>query len=204
MKPDNQNADALQFIEVIASIAKKLPPSEVAYWGRSETHLLNRLKRRPTEFLQELESERGCIPQQGQAITDEILESAPFRRKVSISDRSQLRDIYKGTVQTEVMPYLAVCRMSLEEILGIIDDDGMFCTLTLQQIRYLATKQNQRGRKGILSFEGFNYFLIRTNRNRMTLGSLFWIKNDDFPYARNKWDFGLSENVISGRLLLPI
>lgn len=205
MISDNQNNDALHFIEVMALLVQKLSPEERLYWSRKENQLYLRLKLGNIEFLQDLSGEKIVIPALEQAFAKEVLRGGPFvRNHIDFGDSGYLKYTYKATLQTEVMPYLLACRLSREEILRVIDDDGKQVALTPQQIRHLAVRQNQRGRSGPLSLDTPSYCFVETKRNRAELVRLFWDKSEEYPVSKNRWYVNFDDIAQGGRILFAI
>jgi hypothetical protein len=205
MISDNPNNDALQFIKVITSLAQKLSPSELMYWGRNNGQLYMRLKLGTVVSLQELPAEKVTIPALEQAIAKQVLRGGPFvKGHLGFEVGEHFKYTYKATLQTEVMPYVCATSLSREEILRDIDDDGTQVALTPQQIRNLATRQSERGRSGPLSLDTPTYCFVETKRYRAELVQLFWDKSEDYPLSKNRWELLFSTNVVGGRILFAI
>jgi hypothetical protein len=205
MISDNPNNDALNFIEVLSSLAQKLSLEELVYWGRNREQLYMKLKLAPIEFLQELIDEKTIVPAQPQAVAKEMLCGGPFvQNHLSFGDSGHFKYEYKATLVTEVMPYLFAYGQSREEILRAIDDDGKQVALTPQQIHNLCVQQNQRGRSGPLSLDTPTYCFIETKRNRAELFRLFWNKSVDYPLAKNRWCLSSEDRTSGGRILFAV
>ncbi len=205
---ESPNATALAFVKMITSVAEKLSGDELLYFSRSEEVVLEKLKMKEVEFVQELTDEAGIVSACIEETLRDVWAKGQFRNmhqgEIPVSIENDLKQKYPATPERVIMPYRTICYLSMQELKSFIGQDLSNSVLTPQQVSKLMSEQSFRKRSGPLSFDESNYILMKGKRDEVIPMLLFWKKNKDSPFAKNAWNFWERKNVTRGRLILAV
>ncbi|HEY0979895.1 MAG TPA: hypothetical protein VGE18_00595 [Candidatus Paceibacterota bacterium] len=203
---DGTSTVAGKFAETFFRVVQVLPDRHIAHWAKNEQKLKKILSTKALPVIGDILDTVSIGAQEANTLRHVLLKK-PFRtNNLSVDIQSKLPDMVMRTPARTALCAPINCYLSSEEAINQLEQlvslehNG----LSVQQIRVLAQKQNQKGKQGLLSHDGYNHFLMRCTDHALLFMTLLWRRYEraHSTSAAGSWDYFIHDDLKPGRLFI--